>query len=93
MSVPVEIIYPVVAVSMGLLGAVTRLFVQYNSYGELPTDGLSLYSKAFIGCIAGLVSWLTLGDVGSLKSLALVGLTAGYAGSDFVENVLSAKKS
>ena len=93
MSVPVEVIYPIVAVCMGLLGAVTRIFIQYNSYGELPTDGLSLYSKAFIGCVAGGLSWLILDSVGTIKDLALLGIVAGYSGSDFVENVLSAKKT
>ncbi len=90
-EIPIEIIYPIVAVSMGLVGSVTRIFIQYNRDGQLPTDGLSMYAKSFIGCIAGLVSWLVLADVGSLKSLALIGLTAGYSGSDFVENILSDK--
>ena len=90
-AIPLEIIYPVVAVSMGLLGAVTRLFIQYNTYGELPADGLSLYSKCFIGTVAGALSWLVLDSIGSLKDLALLGITAGYAGSDFVENILGPK--
>ena len=89
--IEVELIYPVVAVCMGLLGAVVRIFIQYNRDGQLPLDGLGLYSKGFIGCIAGLVSWLILADIGSVKSLALIGLTAGYSGSDFVENILSDK--
>ena len=55
----VDLIYPVVAVAMGLLGAVTRIFVQYNRDGELPVDGLSMYAKSFIGCMAGLISWAT----------------------------------
>ena len=89
---PIDVIYPIVAISMGLLGAVTRIFVQYNRDGELPVDGLSLYTKAFIGCVAGSLSWLVLDSIGSLKDLALLGITAGYAGSDFVENILNAKE-
>lgn len=91
-TIPVEIIYPVVALCAGIVGAVTRIFIQYNSYGELPSDGLSLYSKVFIGTVAGGLSWLILDSVSSLKNLALLGLTAGYAGSDFVENILGEKK-
>ena len=92
-EIPLELVYPVVALCAGLFGAVTRIFIQYNSYGELPSDGLSLYGKVFIGCVAGGISWLTLDSIGSLKDLAILGLIAGYSGSDFVENILGAKKS
>lgn len=92
-SVPLEVVYALVALCAGIVGAVTRIFIQYNSYGELPSDGLSLYSKIFIGVVAGGLSWLILDSVSSLKDLALLGLTAGYAGSDFVENILGEKQT
>lgn len=92
-TVPLEIVYPIVAICAGLVGAVTRIFIQYNSYGELPKDGLSLYSKIFIGVVAGGLSWLILDSIGSLKDIAVLGLTAGYAGSDFVENILGKKQT
>ena len=90
---PIEIVYPIVAVCAGLFGAVTRLLVQYNSYGELPPDGLSTYAKCFLGTVAGGLAWLTLDSIGTLKDLALLCLIAGYSGSDFVENILGAKKN
>jgi len=81
----VELVYPVVAISMGLLGAVTRIYAQYKRDGELPTSGLDLYVEAFLGCIAGLLSWLPIAEVENLKALALIGFGAGYAGVDYIE--------
>ncbi len=80
----------IVAAALGLLGAVTRIFAQYSRDGELPSDGLGLYTEAFLGAMAGFMSWLVVQPVG-LRAVAIGALTAGFAGVDFIENVFSSK--
>lgn len=77
-----------VAVCLGLLGAVTRIFTQYHRDGELPSDGLGLYTESFLGAMAGFISWLFVQPIG-LRGIAIGALTAGFAGVDFVENMLA----
>lgn len=76
-----------IAVTLGLLGSVTRIFIQYKRDGELPITGLGLYTEAFLGCIGGFLSWLFVAP-SDLRSVAIVAITAGYSASDAIENWL-----
>jgi len=79
-----------IAISMGLLGAVTRIALQYRRDGELPSDGLSLYFEALLGCVAGLIAWL-VETPDDLRTLALFALGLGYTAPDAIENWLAKK--
>lgn len=92
-EIPIEIIYPVVAISMGLLGSVTRIYRQYKRDGEWPTTGLDLYVESFLGCMAGMLSWLSISEVDNLKVFAMLGFSAGYSSVDFIETILDGKNS
>ena len=79
-----------IAASMGLLGAVIRIYIQYRRDGTLPEDGLGLYTEAFLGVAAGFISWLFVSPP-DLRAAAMVALTAGYSASDAIENWLAKK--
>ncbi len=79
-----------IAVSLGLLGAVIRIFIQYKRDGQLPQDGLSIYTECFLGMCAGGLGWLFVMPE-DLRATAIVALTAGYSASDAIENWLAPK--
>ena len=88
-GVVVEVLFAVVA---GLLGAPARLFAQYLRDGSLPDSQLSLYARAFMSTLAGLLYYLITGyGVTDIRVVFLGSLIAGYAGVDFVENALQSK--
>jgi len=74
-----------VAVICGLLGTTIRIYVQYKRDGDFPSTGLDLYVEVFLGICAGGLMWLT-NIFDTMREVAIMGLIAGYAGVDFIEN-------
>ena len=74
-----------VALVSGLMGTTIRIFLQYKRDGSFPASGLDIYVEAFLGCVAGGLMWLT-NIFDGMREVAVMGLIAGYAGVDFIEN-------
>ena len=74
-----------VAIVAWLMGTTIRIFLQYKRDGSSPASGLDLYVEVFLGCVAGGLMWLT-NIFDGMRQVAVMGLIAGYAGVDFIEN-------
>lgn len=80
-----------VAIIAGLFGTTIRIYVQYKRDGTFPTSGLDLYVEIFLGMCAGGLMWLT-NIFDGMREVAVMGLIAGYAGVDFIENWFEDRK-
>ena len=89
--IPVDVIYIIVSIAMGFIGAPVRMYAQYLNGKLLDTDPFSVFARGFMSAIAGLVYYLITGwGINDVRIIALGALIAGYTGVDFVENALGA---
>lgn len=91
LPIPEDFLLALVAVSFGVLGAVTRILIQYKRDGHLPSAGFDLYVECVLGGIGGFMLWLCELYV-AWKPMAVAAFGIGGIAADFLENFFADKK-
>ena len=78
-----------IAISMGLLGAVTNMYLKKKA-GELPGN-VDLYGESYLGFIAGLLIYLST-VFPDWRGLAFASLMAGLSSVETIKRFNTARK-
>ena len=83
--------YEIMTIASGVVGAMARIIVQYLRDGKLPHDLIRLGFELILGGIAGWLVFLLIYPTFTWPEPELLGFAAGYFAPDFVENVARIK--
>ena len=75
----------------GVIGAFTRICIQFVRDREVPEVGFSLILELFIGAVCGYVAFMIADLSGAERGLEWLAFTLGYMGTDALENLVGAK--
>lgn len=90
LPIPNDFLLAITAVAFGVLGAVTRILIQYKRDGQLPTTGFDLYVEYFLGGAAGFMLWLSE-LFHEWKPMAVAAFGIGGVAVDYLENFFAEK--